>query len=501
MDHGKIGLAAPLALSMIVLLAGGCTVGPDFTGADSSVPSSWHDPSVARSDGAPSKGDRVTSDADPDPKWWTTFNDTILTSLIDRATQGNMDFRIAVIRIAEARAGEQSAESAGLPSLSGSALYRRVGVGPDVLGGGGSGGNSDLSGLLGSLSKPTNLYDGSLDASWELDLFGKIRRSVEAADAAAVAAIGNRDDALVTVEAEVAQTYAELRAAQASRQTAQSDFDTEQKILALTQARAEHGLVTQLDVENAKTTLGETEASIAQYDQRIAAGMNGLAVLIGDAPGTLDAELADATPIPPVPPRLPVGLPSSLARRRPDIRVAEATLHQRTAEIGVAVAQFYPDVSLTGQVGLAGTQPRDLTRWANNFYEFGPAISLPIFEGGKLTANLTLAKADQAEAAADYRKTVLNALGDVENALAAYRAELRRHQALEGTVAAQTAALEIARTQYLHGVSTFINVLTAENSLAQQHQALIESTLALTTDVVNLYKALGGGWQAEGDAS
>jgi NodT family efflux transporter outer membrane factor (OMF) lipoprotein len=492
-----------ISIALSAALLGGCTVGPDFTGADPKAPSSWHDASAVHSDGAHSDNDRIASDADPDPKWWLTFNDPILSSLIDRATQGNPDVEIATIRIAEARASERSAESASLPSLSGSGLYRRAGVGSGVFGGAGaaSGGGSDLSGLLGALSKPVNVYDGSLDASWELDLFGKTRRSIEAAGAAAEAAIGNRDDALVTLEAEVAQIYAQLRAAQASRQTAQSDFDTERQIVTLTEARAAHGLVTELDVQNARTTLSVTEASIAQYDQQIAAGMNGLAVLVGQTPGTLDAELAEAAPIPPAPPRVPLGVPSSLARRRPDIRVAEANLHRQTAEIGVAVAQFYPDIKLTGQVGLVGTQPRDLTRWANNFYEFGPAISLPIFEGGQLRANLALAKADQAEAAAAYRKTVLTALQDVENALAAYRTELHRHQALESAVLAQTTALEIARTQYIHGVSTFIDVLTAENSLAEQHQALIQSTLALTTDVVNLYKALGGGWQAQDDAS
>jgi NodT family efflux transporter outer membrane factor (OMF) lipoprotein len=490
MNRDKIFLAASLGLCLL----GGCAVGPDFAGADPKTPSSWHDISAAHA-----AGDHVTTDADPDPKWWLTFNDPILTSLIDRATRGNLDFQIAVIRIAEARATEQSAASAALPTLRGGGSYTRAGLGHGVLGatsGTQSDGSSDLSGLLGSLSKPVNLYEGSLDASWQLDLFGKVRRSVESAGAAADAAIGNRDDALVTLEAEVAQTYVQLRAAQASRQTAQSDFDSEQQILTLTLARAQHGLVTELDVENAKTTLSVTEASLAQYDREIAVGMNGLAILIGEAPGTIDAELRDAAPIPPAPPSVPIGLPSSLARRRPDIRVAEAKLHQQTAEVGVAVAQFYPDISLTGRVGLIGTRPNDLSRWANNFYEFGPSISLPIFEGGELRANLLLAKADQAEAGVEYRKTVLNALQDVENALAAYRTELRRHQALEKTVEAQTAALDIARSQYIHGVASFINVLTAENTLAGQHQALIQSTLSLTTDVVNLYKALGGGWPA-----
>jgi NodT family efflux transporter outer membrane factor (OMF) lipoprotein len=467
-----------------LVLLSGCTVGPTFKGAESNTPSAWHDVSAA------SGADRIATDANPDPKWWLTFNDPTLSALIQRATQGNPDVQIAVIRIAEARASERSTASAGLPKLTADGDYRRADLGQGLFGG------SSSSGLAESLSKPTNIFAGALDASWELDLFGKVRRSVEAAHAAADVAIGNRDDALVTLEAEVAQTYAQLRAAQASRQTAQEDFDAEQQVLTLTQERATHGLVSDLDVENARTILATTEASLAQYDLQIASSLNGLAVLVGEAPGALDSELGAAAPIPQAPPKVPVGLPSGLAHRRPDIRAAEARLHELTANIGVANARFYPDVSLSGQGGVLGFTPQALTTWADRFYAFGPAISLPIFEGGQLRANLQLAKANQAEAAVAYRKTVLNALQDVENALAAYRTELRRHQALERTVQAQTAALAIAQDQYVHGVSTFIDVLTAETSLAQQHQALIQSTLSLTTDVVNLYKALGGGWES-----
>jgi NodT family efflux transporter outer membrane factor (OMF) lipoprotein len=474
------------AASLGLILLSGCVTGPAFKGADAQTPAAWHDVSAAAS-GA----DRIATDANTDPKWWLTFNDPTLSALIDRATQGNPDVQIAVIRIAEARASERSTAAAGLPKLTADGDYRRADLGQGLFGG------ASTSGLVSSLSKPTNVYVGALDASWELDLFGKVRRSVEAAHAAADVAIGNRDDALVTLEAEVAQTYAQLRAAQASRQTAQSDFDAEQQVLALTQERAGHGLVTDLDVETARTALSTTEAALAQYDLQIASSLNGLAVLVGAAPGALDAELSAAAPIPQAPPKVPVGLPSGLAHRRPDIRAAEARLHQQTANIGVANAQFYPDVSLSGQGGTLGFTPQALTKWADRFYAFGPAISLPIFEGGQLRANLQLAKANQAEAAVAYRKVVLNALQDVENALAAYRTELRRHQALEQTVQAQTAALAIARDQYAHGVSSFITVLTAETSLAQQHQALIQSTLSLTTDVVNLYKALGGGWESK----
>ena len=461
----------------------GCVVGPNFTAPDAKTPAAWHDAAVAASNGA-----RLATDADPDPAWWLTFNDPLMSSLIERATRGNPDVQIAVIRISEARANETAAAAAGLPKLSGDVNYARADLGQGFT-------------TLDALTKPVNIYLGALDASWELDLFGKVRRSVESARAAADAAVGNRDDALVTLEAEVAQTYAQLRAAQASRDTAQEDFDTEQQVVALTRERAGQGLVTDLDVENAMTTLGTTEAALAQYDRQIAASMNGLAVLVGEPPGALDAELGTAAPIPPVPPRVPIGLPSSLARRRPDIRVAEADLHRQTAELGVATAEFYPDVSLTGILALDGTRPKQLTQWADKFYSLGPSISVPIFQGGALRANLKLAKAEQAEAAVAYRKTVLNALQDVDNALAAYRTELRRHEALDRTVDAQTVALELARDQYKNGVSTFIDVLTAENSLAQQHQLLIDSTLSLTTDVVNLYKALGGGWQSPGGTS
>jgi NodT family efflux transporter outer membrane factor (OMF) lipoprotein len=463
-------------------LLSGCTVGPTFKGAEPTAPPNWHDVSTT-----PSGADHIATDADPDPQWWLSFNDPILSALIDRATQGNPDLQIAAIRIAEARASERSTASAGLPKLTADGDYRRADLGQGLFGGslGPQGGNaSSTSGLVGSLSKPSNIYVGALDASWELDLFGKVRRSIEAAHAATDVAIGNRDDALVTLEAEV------------SRLTAQSDFDAEQQVLALTQDRALHGLVSDLDVENARTAVASTEASVAQYDRQISSNLNGLAVLVGVAPGALDAELTAAAPIPQAPPMVPIGLPSGLAHRRPDIRAAEARLHQETANIGLADAQFYPDVSLSGQGGVLGFEPQALTNWADRFYAFGPAISLPIFQGGQLRANLQLATAEQAEAAVAYRKTVLGALEDVENALAAYRTELRRHQALERTVEAQAAALDIARDQYSHGVSTFINVLTAETGLAQQHQALIESTLSLTTNVVNLYKALGGGWRA-----
>ncbi len=481
------------------LLVGGCTVGENFTPPKADTPTAWHDDSGQA--GKTAGPGRVSSEADPDPRWWLSFHDPILSDLIERGTKGNLDVKLAVLRIAEARSNEVSSAAAGLPTLSGKGSYTRDQVGAAGLAHENAGALSGLTsgnsgaGFLNSISKPIDLYSSALDASWEIDLFGKVRRSVEAAGAQTEVAIGNRDDALVTLEAEIASTYARLRGAQASRATAEADIRTEQEILSLTRDRAEHGLVSMLDVQSAVAQLRNSESALPQYDQTIDAALNGLAVLVGEAPGSLDAELVASAEIPKPPPDIPIGLPAELARRRPDIRAAEAQLHEQTASVGVAIAQLYPDISLTGQVGERAERAHDLTQWANNFYAFGPSISLPIFEGGRLQANIELAKTEQAEAAIQYRKTVLNALQDVENALSSYRTEQERQHALSESAAAEEVALGLARERYLHGLSNFVDVLSAENTLISVHQQQIQSTLSVTTDVITLYKALGGGWQ------
>ncbi|CAB3771094.1 hypothetical protein LMG29739_05937 [Paraburkholderia solisilvae] len=195
-----------------------------------------------------------------------------------------------------------------------------------------------------------------------------------------------------------------------------------------------------------------------------------------------------------MPPTVATGVPATLARRRPDIRRAEANLHAATASVGVAVAQFYPDISLTGQIGLRGTYASDLARWSHLFYSFGPSVSLPIFEGGALVSNLKVSKAEQAQAALEYRKTVLLALRDVDNALAVYRTDQTRRTSLERSAAAQQDAFELARESYRKGLTNFIDVLDAERQLSQVRQQYAQSTTQVSTDLVALYKALGGGW-------
>jgi NodT family efflux transporter outer membrane factor (OMF) lipoprotein len=223
--------------------------------------------------------------------------------------------------------------------------------------------------------------------------------------------------------------------------------------------------------------------------------MNALSLLIGDAPGAVDEQLRESKPVPPIPKVVDVGVPSALARRRPDIRQAEAKLHAATANVGVAVASFYPDISLTGNIGMRALDASYLTNWASHFYTAGPAVSLPIFSGGRLTAGLTLARAGEKEAALSYRATVLNALREVEDALVTYRVDRASRDLLQDTLDSAQVTWDLARNQYDHGLSSFINVLNAESTVLGDRQALVHANVQLVNDIVSLYRALGGGWE------
>lgn len=523
-------MALPIALSA---LSAACTVGPDFHPPQAQVPEAWHD--LARTDTArsasaasdaraampPDEPSRsaIDMDSDPDPRWWRTFRDPTLDALIEQAHAGNLDLQQAVLRIVEARTQMQSTAAQGLPNLRASASYQREQLGlkgflqsngvysqVDQLGapnspvdavapGTGPALQRQANDVLDRLTSPVNLWQAGFDASWELDLFGRVRRSAEAASAAVDAARESRNDALLSLEAEVAQTYLQLRGAQAARDIAAHLADDARDTLALTKSRASVGLASALDVQQAAADLAQAQARVAPFDGQIAQAQNGLALLVGAAPGALDAQLMQPAPLPALPPRIPIGLPSSLARRRPDIRQAEAQLHAATADVGVAVAQFYPDITLTGNIGTRASNASDLARWSHLFYSFGPAISLPVFSGGALVANLHLANARQAQAALAYRQAVLVALRDVDNALAVYRTDLAHRDALSTAVDTQQSAYALARERYRKGFVSFIDVLDAQRQLAQVRSQFIQAQTQLETDLVALYKALGGGWQ------
>ena len=440
------------------------------------------------------------SNSESNATWWHEFHDPELDQLEDRTQKDNLDLQSGVLRIVEARTQVQAAVAQGLPSLNASASYNReqLGVAGILKSRGSSFGGATLDpGLVNALTSPINLYQVGFDASWELDLFGKVRRGVEAAKAQSDEAVESRNDMLVSLEAEVAQTYLQLRAAQLLESITTGLIADEREILELTMNRQAHGLAQQSDVESARAQVASLQAQLPQYAQSISVARHALAVLIGQTPESLDAELEASAPLPPVPPMVSIGLPSTLARRRPDIRQAEATLHAATAEVGVSMASLYPDVSLMGTFGLRNTSTNYLFDWASKFYSAGPTVSLPIFHGGALVANVKMARAEAAAAALNYRKTVLSALQDVEDGLVTLDQDGLRVQALKETVAADQRSFEISQHSYKIGLTTYIAVLNVELQTNQAKQQLAQASLAQVTDVVKLFKAVGGGWQSD----
>ena len=514
-DFPALRLVAP---SVAALLAG-CTVGPSFKPQAIWSPSTWF---ASRPAPVPPQVSEPVSEK-IDPAWWNVFHDTELTSLEQRVAAANLNVRISTIRLAESRSQRQITGADQFPSLTGDGSYTRERVSQKgvlgIFGGGGGGGSGSSGGSFGSNGSsangtsgrsgalpaasasqgksipPFNLFQYGFDASWELDLWGRVRREVESADASLEASADARRNALLSVVAEVARDYVQLRGQQTELAIAQANISTERQSLQLSRDRFRAGLSTELDVANADAQLQTTQASVPQLEAQQEQSINALSFLLGEAPGALRDELIGQRPVPPVPPRVPIGVPSELARRRPDIRQAEAQLHAATADIGVAVADFYPKITLSGSIGLQALKAKDLGNWSARQYGLGPTISLPIFEGGRLRATLALRKVEQQEAALNYQQTVLQAWHDVDNALVAYASEQRRHDSLAAAETQDHLALRLARERYTQGVSDFLNVLDAERTLLQAQQQLADSAVTTSTNLVQLYKALGGGWE------
>jgi NodT family efflux transporter outer membrane factor (OMF) lipoprotein len=466
-----------------------CKVGPNFHEPKEAVPDHY----------SGAVDDRVT-DANPDPIWWRQFNDPQLDALETQAAAGNLDLKAAFLRIVEARAQVQQARAQGLPSLDGTASYNReqlglagilksqhVEVGPTA---------SPLeTGLINSLESPVNIYQLGFDASWELDLFGKVRRSVEAANAQSQSVAEARNDLLVSLEAEVAQEYFQLRAAQVLRKITLDQISAQRDVYDLTLNRQQHGLAGEADVDSARAQWSTLQSQLPPFEQQVAASKHALSVLTGQTPEALDDQFGDNGALPALPHTVPTGLPATLARRRPDIRESEASLHAATAQVGVSVASLFPDVSLTGTFGLRNLSSGYLFDWDSHFYTMGSSVSVPIFQGGALVANVRLSRAKAAEAALEYRKTVLGALQEIEDGLVNLTQDAARTDALQDSVAADQRAVNVSVDAYQHGLATYISVLTVQIQAVQAQQQLAQAQLTQSTDMVKLFKALGGGWQ------
>jgi NodT family efflux transporter outer membrane factor (OMF) lipoprotein len=514
--------AYPLKLPFFVVAAAllsGCNLGPDFQDTAVWAPSSW----FTRRPPQPTTPSRVS--AEPiDARWWQVFGDPVLTRLEERVSRSNLDVRLATLRLQESRSQRGVTAADEYPNLNGNGSYTREKISDrgviGLLGGGGNGGSvatssNGLSGTEGGIPTSAassssggpgvhlpafNLFQSGFDSTWEIDFWGRVRRQVEAADAQIEANAEARRDSMVTVLAELARDYLVLRGQQRDLQIAQNELASEQGTLRLTEERQRGGLATGLDVANASAQVGTTAATLPQFEAQVQTSINAISLLLGETPGALRSELEPAQPVPPVPPEVPIGLPSELTQRRPDIRRAEAQLHAATADIGAAEADFFPRVTLSGSVGAQAVQFKDLGNlgaFGALQYSGGPSVTIPIFQGGRLRYTLELRKQQQQEAAVQFQQAVLQAFHDVDNALTNYSAEqLRRGQLARATDQARR-ALALARQQYVAGLSTFLDVLTAERTELQAEQAYADSTTTISTNLVQLYKALGGGWEAD----
>ncbi|MBZ5623104.1 MAG: efflux transporter outer membrane subunit [Acidobacteriia bacterium] len=422
--------------------------------------------------------------------WWTTLNDAELTVLIERAAGRNLDLKVAASRILEARAARRISRSALLPNVVSSSNLDRVRGG---LTSGLFNVNQGSSNLLAPFE--TNVVQSGFDASWEIDFAGGRRRALEAATADVAALEEARRDTLVRLMAEVARNYAELRGYQRRLDITQRNIQLQQDSLDLTRVRAEAGLGTQLDVERQAAQLESTRALVPSLETAEIQAIHRLGVLLGEDPGNLLNELTLVKTLPAAPPDVPVGLPADLLRRRPDIREAEARVAGDTARVGVARADLFPKILLTGASGRQGTSFSALSFGAGNFFSFGPAITLPIFSGGKIRANIEAERQRLEQALIQYRSTVLGALEETENALVAYGRQKQRRDNLVASVEASRQATGLASELYTRGLSDFLSVLDAQRQQLAAEDDLAQSDTTVITDLIALYKALGGGWE------
>ncbi len=492
-----------LASSCAMLSLSGCIeVGPNFAPPHAATPGSFTEDAGAR--GAYVSGDSVN------PQWWTSFNDPILTALEQKAVAQNLDLQIATERLLESEAQAQIDGAVLYPSISGAGSYTREGPSKEGIFGlfGSAGGASTAaSSVANGTSNATggggvqatvgaiDIYQYGLQAQYDLDLWGKNRRAVEAAVANARSSEESRRASLLNVQAAVASNYIQLRGSELLLSITQKNLDAANQLVQLTSERQQAGLTTALDVANAKATAASIQSQLPTLIAQRDALISQIGLLLGETPDGLPAELTTAAPVPLTPPNVPVGLPSDLLTRRPDVREALQDLHKATAEVGVADAQFYPDISISASASLQSLQFKDLNEWSALTYAFGPNVTLPIFAGGQLRGQLKLNKAEQREAAVSYAKTVLTAFTQVNTALTNYAQEHDTLAALNIDVDQSNIALGLAEDQYKQGLADYLTVLNAQQSYLQAQQNQAQSAERLGTDLVSLYQALGGGWE------
>ncbi len=474
----------PFTLCIALLLSGCAAVGPDYQTPKIPVPRQWSEATAGAG----------SHTAQPD-KWWKTFNDPVLDTLISDAIASNLDFKLALERVKDARALRSATIAAGLPSLTAkSNASRRFNNSSSSASQ--TGGASTSIGGAGVGNQLINIFQMGFDAQWELDFFGGVRRAVEAADATVEMEVENSREVLVTLLGDVARNYIELRANQQLIAITRENLHAQQETQALTQIRQQTGLANMLEVAQAQAQAATTQAQLPNYETIVKQSIHALSVLLGKEPGALAVRLDRPDIIPAVAANAITNLPSELLQRRPDIRRAERQLAVANASVGVASAELYPKINLAAFIGLQNMHITDFTPIGKS-WSTASSLSMPIFNWGKLNANIDSKKAQFEQALLSYQATVLSAFKEVEDTLIAYNKEQERYKALAQAVAANRLAVQLADERYQKGLTAFIDVLTSQTALYQAQSLLVSSESQLSSHRVALYKSLGGGWQTE----
>jgi len=484
----SIGKWLPLvAAALLIVNLAGCAVGPNYKPPAMKLPAHWND-----------TDEQTKQVAQPGTKtdlalWWMAFDDPVLNVIVAQALSSNLDQKIAVARIREERAYLASSRGALLPNIGLDGSYTRQRYSA----------NTPFGEFPQLVPREENTYEAGFDASWELDVFGGLRRGVEASQAELAASIENSRDVRVTLLAEAARNYVAVRALERRLQIARENLRDQNDSLKLTRARFEQGFAPELDVIQARSLLENTEAQVPEIETELAQTIHRIGVLLGREPDALMAQLSDMAPIPGITDpdaialRIPAGLPSDLLRRRPDIRRAEREIAAATAQVGVATADLYPKFSITGITGLESISASDFLFGTSRMWSVGPSVRWPIFEGGRIRAYIEARNAEEEQALLNYRKTVLGALAEVEDALVAYAKERTRHQALAASAQDFKLSEVLARERYEEGYANYLDVLEAQRSLYAAQDSLAQNDQQLIGDLIAIYKALGGGWETE----
>ena len=453
----------------------GClfSAGPDYVRPKLDIQSEWEPPNDPA----------VLTDTGNIVDWWTTFNDPVLTELINKVANSNFDVQIAAARVNEARANLKIASSRRYPGIN--------------LPGGISRERSSENMGVPISDNPVTGYSLGLDASWEIDMFGRIRRTIESAKANFQATQEDRMDMMISMCAEVALAYINVRTNQACLEAANANIKSQKSSLELTRIRFQNGLANDLDVEQAQRVLANSEAQVPILKTQLIQAVNSIGVLLGQSPGTFAQMFSPSTPIPTPDKKMTIGVPADLLRRRADIRAAERRLAAQTAQIGVAKADLFPTFSLSGSFGLKTTGSRNFFDSDSRTYSFGVPLSWTLFDGGRIRAQIKVEDAKTEQALLNYKKTVLDACKEVENAIVSFREERKRLKALKRSTSASRRTVLLSTNLYKGGLSDYQNVLDAQRSLFDAENQMFISQGNSIIYMVQLYKALGGGWNPD----